>query len=244
MDSGAELRDSSPRDGGTRRAPRLDRVLILESAIALIDEEGLAHLTMRRLGSWLGVEAMALYRYVSGRDDLLAGVVDHLVDQLYEQNLMEPDGAGGSWQGYLQRLAHGVRRVAIEHPEVFPLMASSPPQAPWLCPPLRSLNWMESFLGTMLRYGFDDRQAVQAYRSFATFLLGHLLLEVATRGVELSPVTTAEPGQHESSDLADYPNVHRLQSHLAADRAADEFEEALEALLDRLEAMRRTRPRP
>ncbi|MEV0767578.1 TetR/AcrR family transcriptional regulator C-terminal domain-containing protein [Nocardia salmonicida] len=222
----------------------MDRVLILESAIALIDEEGLAHLTMRRLGSWLGVEAMALYRYVSGRDDLLAGVVDHLVDQLYDQNLMEPDDEGGSWQGYLQRLAHGVRRVAIEHPEVFPLMAASPPQAPWLCPPLRSLNWMESFLETMLHYGFDDRQAVQIYRSFATFLLGHLLLEVATMGVELSPIATAEPGQHESSDLADYPHVYRLQRQLAANRAADEFEESLEALLDRLEAMRRARQSP
>ncbi|MFF5033220.1 TetR/AcrR family transcriptional regulator [Nocardia salmonicida] len=244
MDSGAELRDNGPRDGGARRSPRLDRVLILESAIALIDEEGLAHLTMRRLGSWLGVEAMALYRYVSGRDDLLAGVVDHLVDQLYDQNLMEPDDEGGSWQGYLQRLAHGVRRVAIEHPEVFPLMAASPPQAPWLCPPLRSLNWMESFLDTMLHYGFDDRQAVQVYRSFATFLLGHLLLEVATMGVELSPIATAEPGQHESSDLADYPHVYRLQRQLAANRAADEFEESLEALLDRLEAMRRARQSP
>ncbi|WP_410875429.1 TetR/AcrR family transcriptional regulator [Nocardia sp. A7] len=234
------MRDKGQREAGSRRPPRLDRALILESAIALIDEEGLGHLTMRRLGSWLGVEAMALYRYVSGRDDLLAGIVDHLVDQLYDQNLMEPDGQGGGWQGYLQRLAHGVRRVALQHPEVFPLMASSPPQAPWLCPPLRSLNWMESFLGTMVNYGFDDRQAVQVYRSFATFLLGHLLLEVATRGVDLSPITTSEPGRHESANLADYPHVYRLQSHLSTNRAADEFEESLEALLDRLGSLRRS----
>lgn len=64
---------------------------------------------MRRLGSACGVEAMALYRHVHGRQDLLGGIVDHLVDKLYDDQLAARRQEDG-WQDYLVRLAHGVRR--------------------------------------------------------------------------------------------------------------------------------------
>ena len=64
--------------------------------------EGLTALTMRRLGTELGVEAMSLYRYVAGRDDLLEGMVEQMVTQLH----LGPDGGrpgpGDTWQAYLQ----------------------------------------------------------------------------------------------------------------------------------------------
>lgn len=49
----------------------LDRDRIVDTAVSFIDEFGLAGLTgltMRRLGSIFGVEAMALYRYVPSRE--------------------------------------------------------------------------------------------------------------------------------------------------------------------------------
>ena len=100
---------------------------------------------MRRLGAELGVEAMALYRYVPSRSDLLDGVVEAVVDELYadpEVHLLPQN----SWQEFVIRLAHGVRRMALAHPGAFPLVATRPPAAPWVCPPLRSLRWIESFL--------------------------------------------------------------------------------------------------
>ena len=54
----------------------LDQMRILRAAVEFIDANGLAKLTMRRLGAHLGVEAMALYRYVPGREQLLDGVVE------------------------------------------------------------------------------------------------------------------------------------------------------------------------
>ena len=48
-----------------------------------------------------------------------------------------------------------------------------------LRPPLRSLRWVELFLAGLTKEGFSDTAAVQAYRAFTSFLLGHLLLEVA-----------------------------------------------------------------
>lgn len=224
-------------DGAQRSSPQLSRDGILETAIGLIDRHGLATLTMRRLGAACGVEAMALYRYVHGRGDLLTGVVDHIIDRLYSDQLAARRQEDG-WQDYLVRLAHGVRQIALDHPEVFPLVATQAPEAPWVRPPLRSLRWMESFLDTLISYGFDDSAAVAAYRSYTTFLVGHLLLEVSARGAELHPdEAILEGGVGSGRDLTHYPHLQRLQSMLSQDHSSAEFEEALEAMLDRLELL-------
>ncbi len=226
-------------DAGTaqRPPPQLSREGILETAIDLIDSQGLSTLTMRRLGAACGVEAMALYRYVHGRGDLLTGVVDHIVDRLYSDQLAARRQEDG-WQDYLVRLAHGVREIALNHPEVFPLVATQAPEAPWVRPPLRSLRWMESFLDTLISYGFDDGAAVAAYRSYTTFLVGHLLLEVSARGAQLHPdEAIVEGGDDSGRDLTQYPHLQRLQPMLSQDHSEAEFEEALEAMLDRLELL-------
>jgi AcrR family transcriptional regulator len=101
---------------------------VLGAAVEFIDEHGVAALTMRRLGAYLGVEGMALYRYVHGRDGLIDGVVETVLDELYGDPDVQMSASEG-WQDYLQRLAHGVRRIALAHPEVFPLIATRPPSA-------------------------------------------------------------------------------------------------------------------
>lgn len=208
----------------------------------MIDEEGLSALTMRSLGARLSVEAMALYRYVNGREDLLEGVVDALVDQIE----VTPDGRLGpdqGWQGLLQWLAHAVRRIATAHPNIFPLIATRHPAAPWLRPPLRSLRVVEEFLAALVGHGFTDRQAVDTYRIFTSFLLGHLLLEVATRGASTAPGEepldeggSEVPSAGAGIEVADYPTIARTAPMLAEDHAQAEFEKALEALLDRLDS--------
>jgi len=227
----------------TVRTP-LDRRRVLTAAIDFIDERGLDALTMRRLGAHLGVEGMALYRHVTGREDLLDGVVEVVIDALYgdpEVYLAPQHG----WQDYLQRLAHGVRRMAIAHPALFPLIATRPPAAPWVRPPLRSLRWLESFLGALTSHGFSDEAAVAAYRAYTSFLLGHLLLEVAQRGVPITALDDPEgaPDADEQS-LAGFPLVRRLSPLLAEDESAAEFEESLENLLERLQRVLRESRRP
>lgn len=223
-------------ESGRESQPGLSREGILDAAIDFIDQRGLDKLTMRRLGTACGVEAMALYRYVHSRGDLLSGIVDHLVDRLYTDQLAARRQEDG-WQDYLLRLAHGVRQIALEHPQVFPLIATAAPEAPWVRPPLRSLRWMESFLDTLIGYGFDDLTAVAAYRTYTTFLVGQLLLEVSAHGAELSPEEARLDDDRPEVDLADYPHLQRLHPTLSEDRSTAEFEEMLEAILDRLELL-------
>src|SRR5215203_4397100 len=204
----------APSPGAGRGA--LDRRRVLGAAIEFIDRQGLHALTMRRLGAHLGVEAMALYRYVPGRENLLDGVVESVIDELYG----DPDvilAASHGWQDYLQRLAHGVRRIALAHPEVFPLIASRPPAAPWVRPPLRSLRLVESFLDTLHDGGFSDQAAVAAYRAYSSFLLGHLLLEVTQIGAQVSLLDAPEgdPEAQERTDLTQYPNLLRTEPLLS-----------------------------
>lgn len=225
---------SAPKSGGTK----LSRGLIVQTALEQIDRSGAQGLSMRSLAQQLGVEAMSLYRHVHGREDLLEGVVGLLMSDLtadLDDELTE------HWQGFLQLVAHRVRQIAVDHPRAFPLVATRHPAAPWLRPPLRSVDVVNTFLTELLRHGFTDRQAVDAYRSFSSFLLGQLLLEAAVRGAETAPVE--EPLDEGGADLperdghvelSEVPEVKRLRALLSEDRAAEEFEVSLEALLDRL----------
>jgi AcrR family transcriptional regulator len=238
--------DGSPGEHGSTAAgrplgppptgrPGLDRRRVLDAAVEFIDEHGIGELTMRRLGAQLGVEAMALYRYVPGRESLIDGVVETVMDELYGDPDVVLEATHG-WQDYLQRLAHGVRRIALAHPEVFPLIATRPPSAPWIRPPLRSLRWLESFLQALTDGGFTDEAAVVAYRAYTSLLLGHLMLEVSQQGVQISPADSPE-GAGAPDDLSEYPNLRRLRPLLSQDETAAEFEESLENLLERLDQL-------
>ena len=216
----------------------LDRDVIVQAALDSIDRNGSQGLTMRGLALDLGVEAMSLYRYVAGREDLLEAVVAMLLEGLADLD----EQLGRTWQGYLQGLAHAVRRIAVEHPAAFPLVATRHPAAPWLRPPLRSLELVDDFLSSLSGFGLTDEQVVGTYRAFSSFLLGSLLLEAAARGAETSPVEepldegdATVPNQDGQIDLSGSPAVARFKSLLSEDRSAEEFEVSLETLLDRLE---------
>lgn len=211
--------------------------MILEAGVEYVERFGVRQLTMRRLGKELGVEAMSLYRYVHSREDLLDGIVETVVDELYSDPEVTVEPVHG-WQDYLLRLAHGSRRLAMARPQVFPLIATRPTEAPWVRPPLRSLRWVESFLAAMTGSGFSERAAVGAYRAFSSFLLGHLLLEVSAMGADVGPVEEAEPRPPRAADLSNFPLLREFQALLSEDRAEQEFEESLDHLLERLETLR------
>jgi AcrR family transcriptional regulator len=97
---------------------KLTRDLVLAAAVRLVDEHGLPALTMRRLGTELGVEAMSLYHHVDGKAALLAGVADAVMAEL---GLPDP---ALPWDERLRTLARGYRALAHRHPHVFPLLVT------------------------------------------------------------------------------------------------------------------------
>ena len=168
--------------GGRGRRTRPGRGLSLDrivtATLELMDEQGIGATTMRAVSSRLGVRSMSLYRYVQDRDELFDAVVERIVNELADDPEVQLRPVDG-WRPYLAGMAHGVRRYARAHPHAFPLVATRPPAAPWVNPPLRSLRWVEAMLTGLAREGFSDEQVLFTYRTFNSFLLGYLLLETS-----------------------------------------------------------------
>jgi TetR/AcrR family tetracycline transcriptional repressor len=241
MSTEPKAADTARTGPGAPSRPPLSRKRIIETAIDFVERRGLIALTMRRLGEELGVEAMSLYGYVNGRQDLLEGIVDQMVAHLHLRPGHAPLQPTDGWQAYLRWLAHGVRELSRTHPNAFPLLATRHPAAPWLRPPLRSLRVVEEFPAMLSSKGFSDVRVVVAYRAFSSFLLGHLLHEVSLLNVHTSPAEkppeeaeAKESHANRSLDLNSFQHVTRLEVELSEDRAAPEFEQALEDLLNRL----------
>jgi hypothetical protein len=101
---------------------------------------------------------------------------------------------------------------------------------------------VEDFFTALISRGFDDERAVEAYRAFSSFLLGHLLLEATLLGAQTGPAEepldegdSDVPNADQDLDVHNFPHIRRLEDKLSEDHAAAEFEQALEDLLDRLD---------
>lgn len=100
-----------------RRGPRPGLTLdgIAEAAVALADAEGLGAVSMARVAERVGVTTMALYRYVSSKDDLLALMVDRALAELAAD---VPGGPDDGWRPALERWCRDQLAVADVHPWV------------------------------------------------------------------------------------------------------------------------------
>ena len=90
--------------------PPLTRERAIAAAIATADAEGLDAVSMRRLATRLGVTAMALYKHVANKEDLLAGMVDAVVVD-YESPVDPRD-----WRDAVAQRVRAARRALVRHP--------------------------------------------------------------------------------------------------------------------------------
>jgi AcrR family transcriptional regulator len=101
-------------------AERLSKATVAERALRLADEEGLDAITIRRLAKELGVTPMALYWHFKNKDELLLGVVDHVLSGVRADR-----SAGDPWQKQLRAIVETVIGVMRAHPSLPDLMHST-----------------------------------------------------------------------------------------------------------------------
>lgn len=172
--SGGEAPARRAADRG--RYGRLSRERVLATALEIVDRDGLSALSMRGLGSELGVEAMALYRYADGKDALLDGLVEALFVEL--ESALDGEPAARGWRGELDRIARAAYAVALRHPHVVPLLATRLLSTPLARRPAAVLRADERIVALLLDAGLSDRQAVDLHRVFTAWLLGWLTVEL------------------------------------------------------------------
>ncbi|MEU6069436.1 TetR/AcrR family transcriptional regulator [Streptomyces sp. NPDC047082] len=107
------------RRGGRAGQPSgLDRERITEVTVRLLDADGLAKFSMRRLAAELNVTAMSVYWYVDTKDDLLELALDAVFGGL---RLPDPEAGDEDWRDQLRALATEYRVLLVRHPWLSPL---------------------------------------------------------------------------------------------------------------------------
>ncbi len=165
-----------PQTGDTADGPqgRLSRERVLTAALDLVDREGLAALTMRRLGAELGVEAMSLYHYAPGKNALLDGVVEALYVEL-EDHLAAgrpAAGSGPAWRAELHRIALATYQVCLDHPEGTLLIFSRMTRVPLARRPPPILRDHERVLALLREAGYGPAHSARIWRAFTGLGLG------------------------------------------------------------------------
>lgn len=209
---------------------RLSRDLVLAKALDVVDREGLDALTMRRLGQELGRDPMSLYRYAENRAALLDGVSELVLNELS----IEPGDP--DWKAQLRHIAHNLRALALQHPNVVPLLVTRPLSTPLGLRPLGTLRPLEQILALLIGAGFSPAGALHVYRAYYGFLYGHILNELQEFVVDPEEnEVLLRLGLHRLP-AKEFPRLRALAPALAEYDGSAELDQGLTILLSGLEA--------
>jgi AcrR family transcriptional regulator len=166
------------RGGARGNAPALTRQGIVDAALSLVAETGVAGLSTRKLGERLGCEAMSIYHHFASKQHLLDAMVDRAIGTIE----MPPDDLPA-----LERLRQAMfayRVMAHRHPALYPYIAVHRLNTP------TGARFLESILALVQAVVPDAAQAARHFRTLGYYLAGAALDETA--GYAKGP-SAAEP---------------------------------------------------
>ncbi|MGW3724701.1 TetR/AcrR family transcriptional regulator [Streptomyces sp. NPDC000851] len=234
------LEGKAPRGGrGGGQPSGLDRERITAVTVRLLDAEGLAKFSMRRLAAELNVTAMSVYWYVDTKDDLLELALDAAYGEL---RLPDPD-ADEDWRDQLRALATEYRALLVRHPWLLPLAGTYLNIGP------NSLAFSRVVQRVIRRTGLPARGVTGAISAVFQFVYGygtiegHFFARVADAGM-----TPDDYFQHAMSSVTEVPETAEViqeSKDIMAARGGDtvaemldrDFTFALDLLVAGIEAM-------
>jgi AcrR family transcriptional regulator len=224
----------------SRTRKPLNKERVLEQAIVLADNDGIEALSMRKLGQALGVEAMSLYNHVANKGELVAAMVDRVVERF---DL--PDD--GSWDDAIRRCALSAYDLLHEHPWACSL-AVAPSDARLIGGP--RIRYMEWLLRRLRKAGFSAELAYSAYHTLDSHIFGFTLWQQG----HAKAANMLAPGGSESVEewaarmleqlrprfpyLAEHGALHMAET---APGGRHEFEFGLDLIFDGLKKRKRAR---
>lgn len=202
---------------------RLDRSKILEVALAVVDAEGLGALSMRRLGSELGVDPMSLYHHVPGKAALVSGLVERVFAEMQEPTAI------GAWEERVRAWAASYRRLTLSHPNLVLQIVSDPAAVS-----TAMLLVSEPLYRALSDAGLPPAAIVRAAGSLVDFVNGFVLAEASTphtAGDEATILARIEAGPADR-----LPTLQRVYSALRDQGAVLTFDAGFDAGIDTLVA--------
>jgi AcrR family transcriptional regulator len=209
-----------------RREP-LSRGRIIQTAIRIMDEDGLDALSMRRIGRELGVEAMSLYNHVKDKEDILDSICDAV---LSEFRIPDADG----WIEGARLAAHEYRRLLLAHPMVITLMTER--KRPFAT--AESLRAYEFALEVFRNAGLSVADSVKAFHVFGGYILGFVTMELGLMvgGPEDEEHVRAHEEMARMLASADLPRMREAMPHFLDCDLEEQFEFGLDLLIEGIRA--------
>jgi AcrR family transcriptional regulator len=210
----------------------LSRDRVLQAAVGIADKEGLGSLTMRKLGHDLDVEAMALYRHVQGKSDILDGIVDLVLSEI------DLSPFSDNWRMSLRASGISAHEALLRHPWACGLVLS---------PNLRTIPsrmlYIESILARLRAAGYSPFAASRGYHAIDSHILGFTLWEL---GHTIPGDSSGELLETfiRQFDYASFPFLgEHLREHLKGSDPGEigDFEFGLDLILDGIEGIVVTR---
>lgn len=213
------------KDTTSTKRPRqkLSRERVLASALRLADEEGIDAVSMRRLGQALGVEAMSLYKHVAGKEDILDGIADLVMEEVEVPSRDLP------WQTALRQSAVSTHLALLRHPWASAVLESRRNPGP------TRLRYLDAVVGILLGAGFALPDVARAFMAIDSHVYGFTLQVVAMPFDLRDAPEEAARMAHETFGDA-YPGL-RAMAELAASGPGVpiELEFGLDLIIDGLE---------
>ncbi len=218
----------APRTKPTSERTPLSRERILGAAVAFADQNGIASLSMRKLGEALGVEAMSLYNHLANKDALLDGMVDLVFSEI------ELPSGGRDWKTAMRTRAQSARRALTRHPWAITLMSSR------TSPGGATLRHHDAVIGSLRIAGFPVALAAHAFSALDSYIYGFALQE-ATLPLGETEEETAEVARMmvEQFPRELYPHLYEFTiEHILKPgyNYGAEFEFGLDLILDGLDS--------
>ncbi len=212
------------RTSPPQRSP-LTRDVVLRAAVAIADEGGIESLSMRRLGTALGVEAMSLYNHVAGKEDILDGIMELVVEEF------DLPADGPDWKSALRGSALSEHGVLLRHRWAPSLIISRPTSA-------GPARWRHSdaVVRTMRRAGFSTELTHHAFHVLDCYTVGFTVQEVNTPNARDQWPTLAAAFLRDFPS-AEYPHFAEHVTYHVESGVYDEgdFEFGLDLILDGVE---------
>ncbi len=209
---------AKPRRKSTREK-NLSRPEVLAAAMQLIEEHGVAELSMRKLaGAVHVVGVMSLYNHVANKNDVLDGVTGLFFDRL---EVPEPTD---DWAHDLRALSDAFRSLARAYPQTATLALTREAISD------SGIATTAASLRILRRAGFDIDESVRVLRMTMAFLIGFLLREL-TSAPTLG--TTAEGLVERTKLLAAsrHPDIAEAAAPLASLDFDREYDYSVQLLL-------------
>ncbi|RXZ46610.1 TetR family transcriptional regulator [Agromyces fucosus] len=206
---------------------KLTKDRVIDAAIAIADDGGLEAISMRRVGEQLAVEAMALYRHVSNKDEL----VNSMVERVAARFSVPPTETG--WKGALRASGIAAYEVLKEHPWASAPLASRGHVGP------ERLRYVDAVLDRLREGGLSVQLAHYALHAYDGHVMGSMHRQARNDGEADAGVEVAALRAGELS--AQYPRIAESMTEAVHDEDA-EFELILDLILDGFDRLAQAGP--